>query len=543
MARNLLSLPRNLRVGTPAKLLLVLFALVFYFAFPFQSPHDVSVFTNAEAQAHIAQAPLSELVDIYEQLRLDLLHAKRFNSSATADKLRAPKHLPDGSENFDVSLVAYLDRLRHFVDDYCKGAPAHIHIGARNTLKNLIRRLPPKARNGAFPSKVWSTHPQGADGVEEGFELWAKLLPLPLPPALADQLSPSKDVDFLEPVRKGGKWDVTVLDDNGLDNQMSQWTGEKLSRGIAGEGKWASMWGKLQHGVLRADVYRYVSMLVEGGVYSDSDTMPISHPYVWGLHAPSILHPDIQALVHYMTLASNPKPTKDRLNPNPRPIDKRGPPYPGVAGRSPISSVDHPDPSSILNPDISMVVAIEWDSAIGRTWRMWKQWTWFRLSRSWPDSSFPRSLEMVQNLLVAKPFHPIMMDTVGTIAQQVESGEFTHLSPLDLTGPGPFTDAVFRYLLVQYGVTPQDLRALRGPVRVGDILVLQEEAWHAPSAAMQRTLAYVDGLGLRLGTNRHGKFNPWLYNLGWQDWKSGGVKVAYHGLTGILVQWKGKKKE
>lgn len=32
------------------------------------------------------------------------------------------------------------------------------------------------------------------------------------------------------------------------------------------------------------------------------------------------------------------------------------------------------------------------------------------------------------------------------------------------------TDAVFRYLLVQYGITPDDLRTLRDPVRVGDIL-------------------------------------------------------------------------
>lgn len=78
------------------------------------------------------------------------------------------------------------------------------------------------------------------------------------------------------------------------------------------------------------------------------------------------------------------------------------PPYPGVrlSRRAPVYKIESPNPSSILNPSISMVVAIEWDSQIGRTLRMWKQWTWFRITRSWKDCCFPRGLQMVQNLLV-----------------------------------------------------------------------------------------------------------------------------------------------
>jgi alpha 1,6-mannosyltransferase len=41
---------------------------------------------------------------------------------------------------------------------------------------------------------------------------------------------------------------------------------------------------------------------------------------------------------------------------------------------------------------------------------------------------------------------------------------------VDLSGSGPFTDAVLRYLLVRYGVTPSKLRGLNGPVRIGDVL-------------------------------------------------------------------------
>jgi alpha 1,6-mannosyltransferase len=58
------------------------------------------------------------------------------------------------------------------------------------------------------------------------------------------------------------------------------------------------------------------------------------------------------------------------------------------------------------------------------------------------------------------------MDLVDREAQK----ETPTLGALDLTGPGPFTDAVLRYLVVRYGVTPDQLRNIKGPVRVGDVL-------------------------------------------------------------------------
>ncbi|ODN99218.1 hypothetical protein I350_07377 [Cryptococcus amylolentus CBS 6273] len=537
--------PRSLlRFNTPAKLLLVLFALVFYLSFSFSTSHPPSIFTDSETRKHIQNAPLSELVNLYEQVRHGALRAKGFNGTVCAESIKAPKTLPDGTSNLDPDLEVYMGRLRDFIDNYLQQAPAHIHIAARNTLKSLIKRESPRYRDGSFPAKVWATHPAGIKGVQLGFELWGKVLPFPLPPALANQISVDKDVDFLQPARDGQDWDVEVPDDDGLDRIMTEWTGQKLQRGIPGEGKWSELWGGLEMGVLRADVFRYTSMLVAGGVYSDSDTMPISHPFLWGLHAPSnIINPDLELLAELIVNRGGPK-----FPPNTRPprIDSRSlpqhnssytPPYPGIERRSPVY-VSIPNPATILNPRISMVIAIEWDNKIGRTLGMWRQWTWSRFTES---SKYPRNIEFAQNLLVAKPFHPIMLDTVATIAQLVKSGEAKSLRPachlLELTGPGPFTDAVLRYLLVQYGVTPEDLRALRGPVRIGDILILQEEAWHAPFESIKQLWEYVESLHLKLGTNRHGRFSPWLFGLGWKDWKSGGVKVAYHGLTGI---WKDK---
>lgn len=37
--------------------------------------------------------------------------------------------------------------------------------------------------------------------------------------------------------------------------------------------------------------------------------------------------------------------------------------------------------------------------------------------------------------------------------------------------------------------------------------------------------------------NRYGRYSLWLFGLGYKDWKSGGVKVVYYGLIGIVSIW------
>ncbi|WVR07558.1 hypothetical protein IAU60_004600 [Kwoniella sp. DSM 27419] len=544
--------PRNvLRFASPAKLLLLFFLLVLYLAFPFRTPNAPTFLSTPAAHDRLAQATLPDLVDIYEQVRLEVLQHKDYNGSATAEKLRAPLTLPDGSPNLDAALDNYVGRLRRFADDYFKNTPDHITAGVRGSLNDILQRIPPRSRPSRFPAKVWSTHPAGARGVQEGFDVWRKLLPLPLAPKLLREMRYSPEVDWMKVAKDGQPWEVIVTDDDGLDKWMSQWTGEKLGRGVKGQGRWSKLWASLDRGVLRADLFRYMSMLAAGGIWSDSDTMPISHPYLWGLRAPSILHPDLEGLITLidralpMTVPNmknrlNPREVFDNYTPHNYTLDKRigassyTPPYSPHIRRAPLSVSTEERLPSILDPGISIIVAIEWDSMIGRTLSMWKSWTWFRLQRSWPDCCFPRGLQMVQNLLVSKPFHPIMLDTLSTIAGLVDRGADKGLGPLELTGPGPFTDAVFRYLLVQYGVTPDDLRALPGPVRIGDVLILQEEALHAPEKAMVRLLKHIQKIGGNLLGGASAR-DPWLYRSGYESWQTGGKKVAYHGLTGI---WK-----
>jgi alpha 1,6-mannosyltransferase len=53
---------------------------------------------------------------------------------------------------------------------------------------------------------------------------------------------------------------------------------------------------------------------------------------------------------------------------------------------------------------------------------------------------------------------------------------------LDWTGPGVFTDAVLRYLLVRYGVHPKTLSGLVRPLRIGDVVVMPLHSFRADAS-------------------------------------------------------------
>ena len=94
---------------------------------------------------------------------------------------------------------------------------------------------------------------------------------------------------------------------------------------------------------------------------------------------------------------------------------------------------------------------------------------------------------------MAKPDHPVMLDVLGRALRKAKELRLSGTAPtnkedakgivscswfrhdgssrkLDWTGPGVFTDAVLRYLLVRHGVRPEQLSHLSGAVRIGDVV-------------------------------------------------------------------------
>ncbi|KAJ9095653.1 hypothetical protein QFC21_005525 [Naganishia friedmannii] len=125
-----------------------------------------------------------------------------------------------------------------------------------------------------------------------------------------------------------------------------------------------------------------------------------------------------------------------------------------------------------------LVVALEYDH-------------WVPGSQDWRELGFSRGMQFVQWTMMAQPGHPVFLDTLNRIMRDVEThrvlqqrdsqkgaqGEEEEsarydrlLDVLDFTGPGVFSDAVFRYLLVRWGVHPRDISGASGGQRIGDVL-------------------------------------------------------------------------
>ncbi|KAJ9114680.1 hypothetical protein QFC22_005556 [Naganishia vaughanmartiniae] len=129
----------------------------------------------------------------------------------------------------------------------------------------------------------------------------------------------------------------------------------------------------------------------------------------------------------------------------------------------------------------ALVVAVEFD--------YWGP----RAKDSWTHWDYSRGMQIVQSTFMAQPGHPVLLDVLGRIMRDIQKGRATLgdegkdeanpgksgkliseeklLDILDFTGPGVFSDAVFRYLMARWGVQPGDLTQASGPVRVGDVLI------------------------------------------------------------------------
>ncbi|KAM0749756.1 hypothetical protein T439DRAFT_326636 [Meredithblackwellia eburnea MCA 4105] len=149
--------------------------------------------------------------------------------------------------------------------------------------------------------------------------------------------------------------------------------------------------------ILRSDTWRYLILAVEGGVYADSDVSLIRPFWEWG---------------------DNPSWNGKR------PVDYRPP---------------------------SFIVGVEADVGSREDWHQW----------------WPRPLQFSQWIIGSARGHPVMIDTLRRIVETALSPNFNRkdsnghvMSVMERTGPGPFTDAVLRYVQSQWGKTWADLRGL-----------------------------------------------------------------------------------
>lgn len=238
LLQSLLRFPRHLRLLTPAKLLLgfILFAL---FIAVQSTHHPHSILESQEEQSRLSALRPDELSAQYEDARLHLLES--FDPIRAASLVKSPAQLPSGGNTFDISVATYCNRLRSFVDSHFSTSPVRDQLLA--SIEMVAQRRPPRSED--LPKNVYSTSPDGS--ATEPFELWSKLLPIPLGPNLLRLLHDDPGAD---------PWNVVVASDDDVDRLMSEWTGEIVNRGVPESKPWGRLWGHLSFGVLRADIFR-----------------------------------------------------------------------------------------------------------------------------------------------------------------------------------------------------------------------------------------------------------------------------------------------
>ncbi|KZT61372.1 glycosyltransferase family 32 protein, partial [Calocera cornea HHB12733] len=142
---------------------------------------------------------------------------------------------------------SYADQLGEFVR---RAFPAHLH-------PELIQALatPPANPPTPIPKKIWQTHRSEESSPLDTTRTWWET---------------NRDVDG---------WNRTFLSDEGADQWVREWLGAPQESEIA----W--VWNTLPRGVLRSDMLRYLVLLLEGGVYSDTDTVCLKPISRWGRFA------------------------------------------------------------------------------------------------------------------------------------------------------------------------------------------------------------------------------------------------------------------
>ncbi|KZP00811.1 glycosyltransferase family 32 protein [Calocera viscosa TUFC12733] len=342
----------------------------------------------------------------------------------------------DADASFHISAPeSYAEQLGAFVR---RAFPKYLHAPL---LEALV--APPADPPTPIPKKIWQTHRSQDSAPLDTTRTW------------------------WETNRETDGWNRTFLSDDDADRWVREWVGGP------GESEIAWVWNTLPRGVLRSDMLRYLVLLLEGGVYSDTDTICLKPISRWGRFAEVwTVDPGSEAELGEQV---------EQAWEGDREESARGDPPRGV------------------------IVGVEADVGTRPDWHQW----------------WPRPLQIVQWTLAAPPHHPVMLDALRRVhaatafaASWVVLQNATHpegkaashnrpwevkdareelggpMSVMEWTGPGVFTDAALTYLTS--ATAPREckgwlgqgcgrgepsftwplLKGLEVPIRVADVTIL-----------------------------------------------------------------------
>lgn len=222
------------------------------------------------------------------------------------------------------------------------------------------------------------------------------------------------------------------------DTTMEEWLDANVNLpGQNGELSFREEYERLPRMIMKSDLFRYLQVFFEGGIYADSDTAPIHAITEWGNKGSTQDWTDKQMLA--LTTEAQ------------------------MLGRG--------DPSELVPINEApplLIFSIE-------------HWI-----DQWWDTTMC-GMQAVQWAFGGYPGHPIFLDLfnhVIAISKEVDTLEnkdvwMTDEAVFQWTGPCIFAGAVWRYLWARWGFDFRRLNGVEHPVRVGDVLIMPYGAFQA----------------------------------------------------------------
>ncbi|ORY25623.1 hypothetical protein BCR39DRAFT_471209 [Naematelia encephala] len=384
-------------------LLLVLVSIIILTVFHIHQPSNLQTLrqrtprslqhafsTSSSAAAAAEPSPWIPLQSVLDRIDADIA-----SSAASYDSALYYREL--GLKLGSTTTEEYIAELSETYNEFFSPASPKLLDDVLSRLSHL-----PRAQTVSLPKQIYTTDLRSPDQFPEQFKSWSE---------------------------KNPDWETLFVEDEAIEGWVSETVGEDA--GVLQE-LHALRAGR---GVLRADLFsRYLVLLLNGGVYTDTDTACVRPLSQWAVSPDRpTTHPLAQSLPTLLELADESLSTQE----------------------------DSP----------ALIVALEADAP--------------DLNTDWRGESFVRGIQVVQWTIQAKRAHPILLDVLGRglrEAKRVREAEERGEEDLEWTGPGAFTDAVMRYLLVHHGVHPGQLSGLRRPVRYGDIVIMPVHSFRADAS-------------------------------------------------------------
>ncbi|KAJ9114686.1 hypothetical protein QFC22_005562 [Naganishia vaughanmartiniae] len=200
-----------------------------------------------------------------------------------------------------------------------------------------------------------------------------------------------------------------------IEGDDQEATGDKAEEAPSGQGSSPlvlDVYQQIDNGVLRADVFRYLALLMEGGVYTDTDTACIRPIIRWpGIREnhwdlKDITDPLLMSLPHMADLLAQTENNTVKYEVQPgekEPVQVKVTPAEAIRNRLTELKLDAWDPPKL-------VIGVEWDN--------WGP----SATAHWTEKAYARGMQIVQSTIMAQPGHPVFVDVLGRIFKDLHNG-------------------------------------------------------------------------------------------------------------------------